>query len=400
MQFTDGHQNYYTYNAAGQKLNLTNYTLNAIVNVPQGTVNPAPTGAYVKTVTDYVGNIIYQNSVLNMILTPEGYIQNGVYYYYLKDHLGNNRVVVDGSGTIKERNHYYPSGMRFIESTSNSAALPFRYGGKELEAMNGLSQYDFGARRRSTGFPVWTTPDPLAEKYPQLSPYCAFANNPVNKIDPDGRDPIYAKNFWGTVKLIGDDGQSSTGSYLVRGSVARDVKSATKAGEFYTGSLAESKNVMHVPTGQKLEGVKQSFEDTKLSQKENGGHSNIGDANVTRWDEGPAAIAFTDKDGNQGAKATLQMFIENGQNTMPADASNVEMWWHTHPNTTVNGVSLGSSNPSDADYSGQKTMTNRGYTGNTFVIGVRSGTVTFFNKDGALQTVKWSDFLRMGGQGK
>lgn len=64
----------------------------------------------------------------------------------------------------------------------------------------------------------------------------------------------------------------------------------------------------------------------------------------------------------------------------------------------VPGISLGSSTPSDADYSGQKTMTNRGYKGNTFVIGVRSSTVTFFNKDGALTTVKWADFLRMGGQ--
>lgn len=180
--------------------------------------------------------------------------------------------------------------------------------------------------------------------------------------------------------------------------MARDVKAATKAGNFYTGDLSEGKNVMHVPTGQKLEGVKQSFTDTQLSQKENGGHPNIGDETVTRWDEGSTAVAFTDKDGNQGAKASLQMFVVNGQNTMPNDAYNIEMWFHIHPKTTVNGISLGGSNPSDADYRGQKTMTNRGYKGNTFVIGVRNGKVTFFNKDRALQTVKWFDFLRMGGQ--
>lgn len=43
-------------------------------------------------------------------------------------------------------------------------------------------------------------------------------------------------------------------------------------------------------------------------------------------------------------------------------------------------------------------MTNRGYKGNTFVTGVRSSTVIFFNQDGDLTTVKWADFLRMGGQ--
>ena len=45
-------------------------------------------------------------------------------------------------------------------------------------------------------------------------------------------------------------------------------------------------------------------------------------------------------------------------------------------------------------------MTSRGYKGNTFVIGIRSKKVTFFNKDGVLTTVKWEDFLRMGGQKK
>ncbi|MFV0468257.1 MAG: hypothetical protein ACK5MK_04925 [Dysgonomonas sp.] len=76
------------------------------------------------------------------------------------------------------------------------------------------------------------------------------------------------------------------------------------------------------------------------------------------------------------------------------------MWWHTHPNTIVNGLSLRDSTPSAADYSGLKTMTDRGYKGNTFVIGIRGATVTFFNKDGILTTVKWKDFLRMGEQQK
>ncbi|MDR1349057.1 MAG: hypothetical protein LBJ63_11655 [Prevotellaceae bacterium] len=34
----------------------------------------------------------------------------------------------------------------------------------------------------------WLSPDPLAEKYPQLSPYVFCANNPLKYIDPDGRE--------------------------------------------------------------------------------------------------------------------------------------------------------------------------------------------------------------------
>jgi hypothetical protein len=40
----------------------------------------------------------------------------------------------------------------------------------------------------------WMTIDPLAEKYYHLSPYAFVNNNPMNVIDPDGRDGVYV-NF-------------------------------------------------------------------------------------------------------------------------------------------------------------------------------------------------------------
>jgi hypothetical protein len=36
----------------------------------------------------------------------------------------------------------------------------------------------------------WLSPDPLAAKYPNWSPYTAFLNNPVLFVDPDGREVI------------------------------------------------------------------------------------------------------------------------------------------------------------------------------------------------------------------
>jgi len=48
--------------------------------------------------TDYVGNVIYEGGVLKRILFDGGYIEGGVYYFYLTDHLGNNRVVANASG--------------------------------------------------------------------------------------------------------------------------------------------------------------------------------------------------------------------------------------------------------------------------------------------------------------
>ena len=66
-----------------------------------------------------------------------------------------------------------------------------RYTGKELCTETGL--YDFSARFLNTRFGRFTTLDPLAEKYPNISPYAYCNCNPVRYIDYDGRfygDPI------------------------------------------------------------------------------------------------------------------------------------------------------------------------------------------------------------------
>ena len=74
------------------------------------------------------------------ILLPEGYYQGGVYYYYLKDHLGSNRVVINSSGTVVESSSYYPSGMRFGESVASGGSVqPYRHAGKEMQSMHGLN---------------------------------------------------------------------------------------------------------------------------------------------------------------------------------------------------------------------------------------------------------------------
>ncbi len=48
--------------------------------------------------------------------------------------------------------------------------------------------YYYGARYYDPKISVWLSVDPLAHKYPNLSPYVFTGNNPIMLVDPDGRD--------------------------------------------------------------------------------------------------------------------------------------------------------------------------------------------------------------------
>jgi hypothetical protein len=47
-----------------------------------------------------------------MLLTENGYIylsgQSARYHFFIRDHLGSNRVIVDEDGSVEQVNHYYP----------------------------------------------------------------------------------------------------------------------------------------------------------------------------------------------------------------------------------------------------------------------------------------------------
>jgi len=71
--------------------------------------------------------------------------------------------------------------------TRGTDLQPFKYNGKEFDTMHGLNQYDYHARQYDAPSGRFTTVDPLAEKYYSISPYAYCANNPINYIDPDGK---------------------------------------------------------------------------------------------------------------------------------------------------------------------------------------------------------------------
>ena len=153
-----------------------------------------------KTTTDlYIDGLILRDGKPLMWLFDGGYVDlddNGSptgWNYYVTDHLGSTRMVVDSNNNIRETINYYPFGseMRMEDPALMTGDFqhPYRFTGKELDRLNGLNMYDFGARWYDVaGVPMWTSVDPLAEKYYHVSPYAYCNNNPAMFIDPNGED--------------------------------------------------------------------------------------------------------------------------------------------------------------------------------------------------------------------
>ena len=197
VTFSDGSTIAYTYGADGTKLKTVHKT------------------GSTTTTTDYCGNVVYENGVQKLLLTDEGYVtlSDGKYHYYLKDHQGNNRVVINQSGTVEEANHYYPFGGVFASSGN---VQPYKYNGKEYDSKKGLNWYDYGARHYDAVLGRFTTNDRFAEKYYSMSPYQYGANSPVGNIDVNGdsiRVYTETQSFGHTWISVGEGSNMTVYSY-------------------------------------------------------------------------------------------------------------------------------------------------------------------------------------------
>lgn len=193
----------YLYSAAGVKLRER-----VILSDP-----PVILSASEESTTDYAGNTVFRDSFLHKVLTGSGYLEttdslqtllsHPGYRFFITDHLGSVRAVVDSQGSVVERNDYYTYGKRHTtgRTYADLKNSPLLFSGKEdqgqaLDIASGtttpsdLRILDFGARHYDPIVPRWTTPDPLAEKYFPINPYAYCAGDPVNYWDPEGREIV------------------------------------------------------------------------------------------------------------------------------------------------------------------------------------------------------------------
>jgi len=138
-------------------------------------------------------------------------------------HLGNvlnvitdRKIAVESTTTAGIVDHYeadvvsysdyYPFGMQMPGRHGSSADYRYGFNGmeKDDEVKGEGNSYDFGARLLDVRLGRWLSRDPMAGKYPHLSPYCFVANSPIQYIDPDGR----------VIKVVGKESQDRLMSVL------------------------------------------------------------------------------------------------------------------------------------------------------------------------------------------
>ena len=234
IQFTNGNVTEYVYSVSGEKLRTIHRTAMPDITVPIGSTLELTAAATLSVdSTDYIGSMLLKNGQPDRYLFPGGYCtypQNAtaasqpVFHYYTQDHLGNNRTVVNEDGTLEQVTHYYPFGGIFGDATLNAGTQPHKYNGKEFDHTHGLDWYDYGARNYDAALLQWTSVDPFAAKYYNISPYAYCHNNPMIMIDPDGKDDYYTSDG----QFIFRDPQK-TDNIIIRNQFLYDLKSMTGA---------------------------------------------------------------------------------------------------------------------------------------------------------------------------
>lgn len=209
IYFTNGYMTKYTYSALGDKLSVEHFIAQPNVTWAFG-VQPdvSQSQPIFAGHTDYLigGSLIVKEDIIKRLFFDGGYVDATALsspttygftpYYYNKDHLGNNREVVNRSNNVQQLTNYYPFGAPYADPTAviGSTIQPYKYNGKELDTMHGLNTYDYGARQYYSIIGRWDRMDPLCEKYYDVSPYVYCENNPVNAIDSDGRSTDWYKD--------------------------------------------------------------------------------------------------------------------------------------------------------------------------------------------------------------
>jgi RHS repeat-associated protein len=169
---------------------------------------------------------VAQGAVFTADVTPCAGTAAWQYEYFLRDHLGNNRIVFadkNGNNSIEtdevlQENHYYAFGMAMEGDWTVAPAFEqgYRYNGIERNQELGLDLAFFRSYDPAIG--RWMQVDPKAEAFTWASPYNGMLNNPISNIDPLG-DTTRVYNMGGELVRTINDSHANQDHFLTSGAM-------------------------------------------------------------------------------------------------------------------------------------------------------------------------------------
>ena len=129
----------------------------------------------------------------------------------------NNSTTMFGQGvflnTFFQKKHLYKFPKVQTESNDSACLYCCSFTGKKKDSETGF--YYFGARYYDPALSgLFISVDPMADKYPSISPYAYCAWNPVKLVDPDGRD--IGDYFDNNGDYLGSDDKMDARIYILK----------------------------------------------------------------------------------------------------------------------------------------------------------------------------------------
>ncbi|OGX27486.1 MAG: hypothetical protein A3D10_04125 [Omnitrophica WOR_2 bacterium RIFCSPHIGHO2_02_FULL_48_11] len=187
-------------------------------------------------------NFIFLGGTRVAAVTTVGTVSKILWYH--DDHLGGTNVITDSLGAKKEVIEYSPFGefSRRDRYGSSEETAWYYFTGKPYDDETGLIY--FGARYYDPSLARFITPDMVVQDPtdPQtLNRYSYVSNNPINRVDPDGRSwKKFFKAIFDTFKFIHNPVQSNpfvNGIVTGNWSYARDMAIAGATGFVFGGPI-------------------------------------------------------------------------------------------------------------------------------------------------------------------
>lgn len=222
---------------------------------------------------------------------------------------------------------YYPFGAEFCDGGTKSYVQNHKYNGKEFDHMHGLNTYDYGARQYNPVTARWDRMDPHSEDYKDVSPFVYCHNNPVMKIDPDGKDDYYTSDgkFLGTnnektdyIYISDNYKQLKNGSYAIKSRVS--LPDAELSSEAYSKIIGNCLNMMGIDLSDFVDNKVQVAVWNVATDKDgkpdaNGNVSTKDYTDNAQFEEGISlnSLALTADDHSKGALITVNIWKKGSE---------------------------------------------------------------------------------------